>query len=125
MPTTVPPIVAPREREDFDRLLDAAVARVLSTSESSDRETSERLAEDAALLRSDAEAFADQVDRHNDGRADDVRIPYGEAVLLDGSHRVLVVRWVEYDREPVFWDSLAGGDVSRVVGPDLLRALNG
>jgi hypothetical protein len=106
-------------RAELDALIDAAlVAIVNGVDPLSDDATAAR--EEAQLLEAEARSFADAVDR------DAKRIPYGDAVVLEGPHGVAVVQAQDYSKTVTYWWTVVGGKPDRVTsGPELMEVLAG
>jgi hypothetical protein len=111
-------------RAEFDALLSAAVKAALGDLPADNPTSSEALSlrhdatEEVRLLEAEAIEFADAVDR--DGK----HIPYGTAVVVEGSAGTVVTTAADYVATPVYWQIMAGGKVDRVVeGPELLAVL--
>jgi hypothetical protein len=70
--------------------------------------------------QAEARSFADAVDR------DAKRIPYGDAVVLEGPHGVAVVQAQDYSKTVTYWWTVVGGKPDRVTsGPELMEVLAG
>lgn len=111
-------------RAEFDALLAAAVKASLDALPKVNPKDSTALSlrheatAEVQLLEAEALAFADAVDR--DGK----RLPYGDAVVLEGASGVVVCSVRDYEATPVYFRSLAGGEVDRLVkGTELLPVL--
>jgi hypothetical protein len=106
------PLARARARLEFDALIHRREVAFLDA----DRR------EDAELLASLAQAFADQVDRENSSRGilrTGTPVEYVDAVVLTGQAGALVVDAIEYDGAPVYWQAKAGDPDSVIRGRDL------
>lgn len=111
-------------RDEFDALLSAAVKASLDALPKVNPKDSVALSlrheatEEVQLLEAEALSFADAVDR--DGK----RLDYGSAVVLEGPAGVVVTTVRDYEATPVYFRSLAGGELDRLVmGTELLPVL--
>lgn len=103
-------------RAELDALIDTAVtATVAAVDPDSDDAASAR--EEAQLLEAEARSFADAVDR--DGK----RIPYAEAVMLEGERGVSVVDARTFDEAPLYWRTVVGRPDAVIRGDELIPAL--
>lgn len=106
-------------RAELDALIDAALLAVVS-SVPADSDDVPAAMEEAQLLEAEARSFADAVDR--DGK----RIPYGDAVVLEGPSGLAVVQARDYADAPIYWQTVVGGKPERITrGPELLQVLTG
>lgn len=125
MPTPEPrpaPAARAQARLAFDRLLADRLSNLRRDTTVREGETAARGVEDARLLESLAQAFADAVDRENSTRGilrAGVPVEYVDAVVLAGDAGVLVVDAVEYDGAPVYWQTKAGNPDLVIRGRDL------
>lgn len=104
-------------RAEFDALLARAVIGTVSGVDPAS-DDAPAAAEEAQLLEAEAREFADAVDRY--GQA----LPYGDAVMLEGSGGVVVVSARTYADAPIYWRTVAGGELDRLIeGPELLEVL--
>jgi hypothetical protein len=111
-------------RAEFDALLAAAVKASLDALPAGNPRDTAALTErhdatvEVQLLEAEALSFADAVDRDAKG------VPYGSAVVLEGPAGVVVTTVADYEATPVYWRSLIGGGVQRLVkGTELLPVL--
>jgi hypothetical protein len=112
-------------REEFDALLDTALAAMTKAAPVANPEDPATYAElkdaleEAQLLEAEARAFADAVDRVAPAQ----RLPYESAAVLEGSQGVAVVALKDFDSAPIYWRSVAGRLDRLIFGDQLLTAL--
>jgi hypothetical protein len=100
------PLERARARLEFDALVRNRLAVLRDTPQPGDEDGELRQLVDAI-----AREFADAVDRENSTRSilrTGVQVEYVDAVVLTGSHGVLVVDSVLYDEAPVYAHARAG-----------------
>jgi hypothetical protein len=103
-------------RDEYDALVDRVIHAII---DGVDPESDDAVAarEEAQLLEAEARAFADAVDRSGK------RLDYGEAVMLEGDHGVVVVAARDYADAPIYWRTVAGDLDQLILGPELIEQL--
>lgn len=110
-------------RDELDTLIKAACAAVAAdvkptvTGGPDEDQHAAEAAEEAQLLDAEARSFADAVDR--DGK----RVPYGSAVVLEGTSGVAVVAAADYATAPLYWQTVVGRPDRITQGPELIHVL--
>jgi hypothetical protein len=119
------PLARAQARLAFDGLVRdrvSALRRPTSTgSDGAPVDLPEEVEDRPRLLESLASAFADAVDRGNDGRQylRQPPIEYVDAVVLAGDAGTLLVDGIEYEGAPVYWQTKAGNPDLAIRGRDL------
>ncbi len=110
------------DRAAFDALVQRRTMALATSKPERPAIARREVQQQAQLLEAVAREFADAVDRSG-LRDNGAPVAYEDAVVITGTGGVVVVRFADYLREPVYWESRAGEVDSLTRGPDLLADL--